>query len=85
MLELLTKWFRLDDKVFSNFTRSKVSFEIRSEENYMYVIKGLKKNAVATYIPCIAICVLKQISQYKIYTILNILIYTVMYIVNLCK
>lgn len=51
----------------------------------MYVIKGLKKTAVATYIPCIAICVLKQISQYKIYTILNILIYTVMYIVNLCK
>lgn len=85
MLELLTKWFRLDDKVFSNFTCSKVSFEIRSEENYMYVIKGLKKTAVAIYIPCIAICVLKQISQYKIYTILNILIYTVMYIVNLCK
>lgn len=44
MLEFLIKWFWLDDKVFSNFICSKVLFEIRFEENYMYVIKGLKKN-----------------------------------------
>lgn len=52
-------WFWLDDKVFSNFICSKVLFEIRFEENYMYVIKGLKKIVVVIYILCIVICVFK--------------------------
>lgn len=59
MLEFLIKWFWLDDKVFSNFICSKVLFEIRFEENYMYVIKGLKKIDVVIYILCIVICVFK--------------------------
>lgn len=59
MLEFLIKWFWLDDKVFSNLICSKVLFEIRFEENYMYVIKGLKKIVVVIYILCIVICVFK--------------------------